>query len=273
MHDLIIEPGETERTYWRDLWRYRELLWFLAWRDIRVRYTQTVLGIGWALVRPFLVVVVFTMIFNRIAHLPAPGGVPYIILVTAGLLPWQFVSSCLAECSNSVVGNASLVSKVYFPRLIIPAGSIMTSFVDFALTLAMLALLLIGYHVAPGWRLVLLPCVIVVATANAFGAGLWLCALTAQYRDFRHIVPFLLQFGLYVSPVGFSTTAVPDKFRGLYSLNPMVGVIDGFRSCLLPGPISVTWPSVLSSLSLGVILCASGLWYFRRMERHFADVI
>ncbi len=271
--ELIIEPGRAERNYWRDLWRYRELFYFLAWRDILVRYKQTVIGIAWALIRPFLTMVVFTFVFSKIAKLPAPGAVPYALMVFAAMLPWQFFATALSESSNSLIGNANLISKIYFPRLIVPAGSVITSLVDFLITLALLAAMMIWYQFVPDWRILTLPLFMVLAFGAAFGAGLWLCALNVEYRDFRYIVPFIVQFGLYVSPVGFSSSIVPDKWRLLYSLNPMVGVIDGFRWALLRGQSALDLRGVLMSCGLVVLLVATGIWYFRRTERTFADVI
>ncbi len=271
--ELIIEPGRAERNYWRDLWRYRELFYFLAWRDILVRYKQTVIGIAWALIRPFLTMVVFTFVFSKIAKLPAPGAVPYALMVFAAMLPWQFFATALSESSNSLIGNANLISKIYFPRLIVPAGSVITSLVDFLITLALLAAMMIWYQFVPDWRILTLPLFMVLAFGAAFGAGLWLCALNVEYRDFRYIVPFIVQFGLYVSPVGFSSSIVPDKWRLLYSLNPMVGVIDGFRWALLRGQSALDLRGVLLSCGLVALLVATGIWYFRRTERTFADVI
>jgi lipopolysaccharide transport system permease protein len=221
-HTLIIEAGRTERHYWKDLWRYRELFYFLAWRDILVRYKQTVIGIAWALIRPFLMMVVFTVVFGKLAKLPSEG-VPYPILVFAALLPWQFFANALSEASNSLIGNANLISKVYFPRLIIPASSVITSFVDFLISGVILIALMLWYQFMPGWCILTLPFFILVAFAAAMGAGLWLTALNVKYRDFRYIVPFIVQFGLYISPVGFSSSIVPDEWRLLYSLNPWWG--------------------------------------------------
>ena len=273
MSQLIIEAGRTERHYWRDLWRYRELFYFLAWRDILVRYKQTVIGIAWAVIRPFLTTVVFTVVFSRIAKLPAPGVVPYALLVMAAMLPWQFFSTSLSESSNSLIGNANLISKIYFPRLIVPAGAVITSFVDFLITLGLMALLMVWYRFAPDWRIFLLPAFVALAFFASFGIGLWLCALNVEYRDFRYIVPFIVQFGLYISPVGFSSAIVPAKWQLIYSLNPMVGVIDGFRWCLLRGQTPLSLSALLCSLSITAVLCTSGIWYFRKMERTFADVI
>jgi len=271
--ELILEPGRAERNYWRDLWRYRELFFILAWRDLAVRYKQTVIGVLWAVIRPLLTMVIFTILFSRIAKLPAPAGVPYALLVMSGMLPWQFFSTSLSESSNSLITNANLISKVYFPRLIVPAGSVITSFVDFLITLVLMALMMAWYQFLPDWRLLLLPAFVVLAFGAAFGTGLWLCALNVKYRDFRYIIPFIVQFGLYVSPVGFSSNVVPEKWRLLYSLNPMVGVIDGFRWALLRGEVAIWWPGFLVSVGLTVFLCLTGIWYFRRMERTFADVI
>lgn len=270
---LVIEAGRSEAHYWRDLWRFRELFFFLAWRDILVRYKQTVIGIAWALIRPFVTMVVFTVVFSKLAKLPAPSTVPYALLVFAAMLPWQFFSTAMSEASNSLIGNANLISKIYFPRLIVPAGSVITSFVDFLITLALMGALMAWYHFAPDWRILTLPLFIALAFGASFGIGLWLCALNVKYRDFRYIVPFIVQFGLYVSPVGFSSSIIPEKWRLLYAFNPMVGVIDGFRWALLRGETPFQWPSLALSMVLVVALLASGIWYFRKTERQFADVI
>lgn len=271
--ELIIEAGRTERNYWRDLWRYRELFYFLAWRDILVRYKQTVIGIIWAVVRPFLMMVVFTVIFGRIAKLPSPLSIPYPLLVFAAMLPWQFFASSLSEASNSLVGNANLISKIYFPRLIVPASSVITAFVDFLISLVIMAGLMVWYRFLPDWHIFLLFIFLILAFAASFGTGLWLSALNVKYRDVKHVVPFLVQFGLYISPVGFSSSIVPEKWRLLYSLNPMVGVIEGFRWCLLRGQSPLDWTAVLLSSGVVVLLLASGLWFFRKVERTFADII
>lgn len=270
--ELIIEAGKTEGQYWKDIWRYRGLFYFLAWRDILVRYKQTVIGIAWALIRPFLTMIVFTIIFGKLAKLPSEG-VPYPILVFAAMLPWQFFASSLSDASNSLIGNANLISKVYFPRLIIPTSSVITSFVDFLISGVILVVLMIWYQFVPGWRILTLPGFIVIAFAAAMGAGLWLTALNVKYRDFRYIVPFIVQFGLYISPVGFSSTVVPEKWRLLYSINPMVGVIDGFRWAILGGDVKIFWPGFLISLALVGIIFFTGIWYFRKTEKTFADVI
>jgi lipopolysaccharide transport system permease protein len=271
--DLIIEPGRSERNYWRDLWRYRELFYFLAWRDILVRYKQTVIGIAWAVLRPLITMVVFTVVFSRVAKLPAPAGTPYALLVFAALLPWQFFSTSLTEASNSLVTNSNLISKVYFPRLVVPAGSVIISLVDLLITLGLMAILMAYYGFVPDWRLAALPLLVVLAAGASLGAGLWLCALNVKYRDFRHIVPFIVQFGLYISPVGFSSAVVPEKWRVLYSFNPLVGIIEGFRWCLLRGHVAPDVFSILLAILVTVVLLATGVWYFRKTERTFADVI
>src|SRR5437773_7671413 len=271
--ELIIEPGRGFKHYWHDLWRYRELFYILAWRDVVVRYKQTVIGIAWALIRPFITMVVFTVVFNKVAKLEAPGAVPYPLLVFAAMLPWQFFSTALSESSSSVIGNDNLISKVYFPRLIVPAGSVITSLVDFVITLGLMAVMMIWFGFLPDWCLVALPLFIVLAFGSAFGAGLWLSALNVKYRDFRYVIPFIVQFGLYVSPVGFSSDKIPENWRLLYACNPMVGVIDGFRWALFRGVPSLWWPSVLISSAVTCVLCLTGFWYFRRTERTFADLI
>jgi len=269
---LVIEAGRAERHYWRDLWRFRELFYFLAWRDILVRYKQTVVGVLWALIRPLLTMAAFTVVFGKLAHLPS-DGVPYPILVAAGMLPWQFFASALAEASNSVVDNANMVSKIYFPRMIVPTSAVIVSFVDFLISGVILLGLMIWYGFAPDWRVLTLPLFIVVAFAAVIGPGLWLAALNVKYRDFRYVIPFIVQLGLYISPVGFSSSIVPEGWRLVYSLNPMVGVIDGFRWAILGGNAHIYWPGFLASLALVAVLAAYGVAYFRRTERTFADVI
>ncbi len=271
--ELIIEAGRSETQYWKDLWRYRELFYFLAWRDILVRYKQTVIGMAWALIRPFLTMVVFTVVFSSLAKLPSEGNAPYPILVYAGMLSWQFFSGALTECSNSLITNANLLSKVYFPRLIVPTSAVIVSFVDFMISGIILLGLMAWYDFVPDWRILTLPIFIAIAFAASIGAGLWLAALNVEYRDFRYVVPFIVQFGLYISPVGFSSTVVPQKWQLLYSLNPMVGVIDGFRWAILGGRSQIYLPGFALSLSLVILLLWSGIWYFRKMERTFADVI
>ena len=270
--ELIIEAGRTESQYWKDLWRYRELFYFLAWRDILVRYKQTAIGIAWALIRPFLTMVVFTVVFGNLAKLPSEGA-PYPILVFAAMLPWQFFANALSECSNSLITNSNLISKVYFPRLIVPTSAVIVSFVDFMISGMILLALMAWYNFVPDWRILTLPLFIVIAFAAAMGGGLWLAALNVEYRDFRFVVPFIVQFGLYISPVGFSSNVVPERWRLLYSLNPMVGVIDGFRWAILGGNAKLYWPGFILSMVVVALLLASSIWYFRKMERTFADVI
>ena len=270
--ELTIAAGHTEQQYWRDIWRYRELFYFLAWRDILVRYKQTAIGLAWALLRPFLTMVVFTVVFGQLAKLPS-NGAPYPILVFSALLPWQFFASALAECSNSLIGNANLLSKVYFPRLIIPTSAVIVSFVDFLVSGLILIGLMAWCDFMPSWRLLTLPLFVAIAFTAAMGGGLWLAALNVQFRDFRYIVPFIVQFGLYISPVGFSSSIVPAQWRILYALNPMVGVIDGFRWAILGGTVEIYLPGFFLSLGLVLLTFVSGIFYFRRMERTFADVI
>ena len=269
---LVIEAGRAERHYWRDLWRYRELFFFLAWRDILVRYKQTVIGVVWALGRPLLTMLVFTLVFSKLAKLPSEGA-PYPIMVFAALLPWQFFSSAFSGAGDSLINNAGMISKVYFPRLVIPASALIASFVDFLVSLVILIGLMIWYGFAPSLRIFALPLFVFVAFAAAMGAGLWVAALNVEYRDFRIIVPFVVQFGLYISPVGFSSAIVPEQWRLLYSLNPMVGVIDGFRWAILGEHTQLYWPGFLLSLVLVLVMLITGIVYFRKTEKTFADVI
>lgn len=270
--ELIIEAGHTERNYWRDLFRYRELFYFLAWRDVLVRYKQTVIGVLWAVLRPLLTMIVFTFVFSRVAKLPAEG-VPYPVMVFAAMLPWQLFATSLSEGSGSLINNSNLISKVYFPRLIVPASAVIVSFVDFAISMVLLGILMAIYKVWPGIPILMLPVFTALALLASAGAGVWLAALNVKYRDFRYVVPFIVQFGLYISPVGFSSNIVPDKFRLLYSLNPMVGVIDGFRWSVSNGATAFPTQSLLISLATTALLLATGIWYFRKTERTFADVI
>jgi len=272
MNQLIIEAGQTERHYWRDLWRYRELFYFLAWRDFLVRYKQTVVGVAWSLLKPLLTMLVLTLVFGRFGRMPS-GGVPYAVLVFCGMLPWQFFSNALSESGASLINNANLISKIYFPRLVVPASSIIASLVDFAISGCFLVVLMVWYRVVPPLQILFLPVFILLALGASFGAGVWIAALMVEYRDFRAIVPFIVQFGLYLSPVGFQSTIVPEQYRLLYSLNPMVGVIDGFRWCLVGGEQTVYWPSLAVSVAITVTLVVTGIWYFRKTERAFADVI
>jgi lipopolysaccharide transport system permease protein len=269
---LVLEAGRAERHYWRDLWHYRELFGILAWRDVAVRYKQTVVGVAWALVRPFMTMVVFSLLFGRVAKLPSVGA-PYPIMVFAGLLPWFLFSSILSEASNSLIANTNLVSKVYFPRIIIPSATVIVALVDLAINLVMLAGLMAWFGFAPSWRVLLLPIFVLFASVASLGPALWLTALNVKYRDFRYIIPFIVQFGLYISPVGFSSAVVPEKWRIFYYLNPVVGPIDGFRWCLLQTGTPLNQQELLISLGVNVMLLILGISYFRATERGFADVI
>jgi lipopolysaccharide transport system permease protein len=263
----------TEKNYWTDLWRYRELFLILALRDISVRYKQTVIGIVWAIIRPFLTMVVFTIIFGKIAKLPSDGDAPYALMVFAAMLPWTLFSNALSESSNSLISNANLVGKVYFPRMIIPAATLVTAFIDFLISFVILLAMMIYYQFTPVWNILLLPCFIVMALLASLGPGLWMAALNVKYRDFRYIIPFVVQFGLYVSPVGFSSQIVPGKWRLLYSLNPMVGVIDGFRWCILGGESPLYIPGFILSIAIILFFLFLGIYRFRKTEKTFADLI
>lgn len=270
--EIIIEAGRTERQYWKDLWNYRELFFFLAWRDILVRYKQTAIGVLWALIRPLLTMVVLTVVFGKWAKMPSEG-VPYPILVFAAMLPWQFFANSFTGASNSLITNTNLISKIYFPRLIIPTSTVVSNFVDFFISMAILFGLMVWYDFWPTWRFLSLPLLILIANVAALGAGLWISALNVKYRDFRYIVPFIVQFGLYVSPVGFSSSVVPEKWRLLYSLNPMAGVIDGFRWAIVGKSSSIYAPGFILSIILVILIFILGIKFFRNTERTFADII
>jgi lipopolysaccharide transport system permease protein len=271
-YTLVLEAGRSERHYWKDLWRYRELFWFLSWRDILVRYKQTAIGIAWSVIRPLLTMIVFTVVFGRIAKLPSEG-IPYPIMVFAAMLPWQFFANSLSECSSSLIANANLLTKVYFPRLVIPASAVIVSLVDFFFSLIIMASLMVWYSFAPDWRIFTLPLFLALAFLASFGFGLWFAALNVKYRDFRYVVPFIVQFGLYVSPVGFASSVIPEKWRLIYSLNPMVGVIDGFRWAILGGKAQIYWPGFWLSTVITTLVFGLAVRYFRNTERAFSDVI
>lgn len=271
-HEIVLEPGRSERQYWRDLWNYRELFCFLAWRDILVRYKQTVVGIAWAVLRPLLTLLILLFVFKTVAGMES-GNTPYALVILCGMLPWQFFSTALSQSGQSLVSNAGMVSKVYFPRLVLPASSVITSLVDFLITAVLLALLMVYYQHLPGIQVLLLPFFVVLAFFAAFGFGVWLSALMVRYRDFRIIVPFIVQFGLYVSPVGYMTSKVPEARQLLFSINPMVGVIDGFRWAIIGGEHDLNIHGLLISVVFVAIVCYSGIWFFRKTERTFADVI
>lgn len=269
--ELIIEAGRSEKNYWRDIWRYRELFYILSWRDLKVRYKQTTIGAAWALLRPLLTMLIFTFIFGKVAGLAKDTAAPYALIVLSAMLPWQFFSTALSEASNSLIGNTNLVSKVYFPRLIIPASSVITSFVDFAISFVILVVMMVFYQFAPPVQVLFLPLFIILAFLSSFGVGLYLTALNVKYRDFRYIVPFIVQFGLYISPVGWTSDRIPEQWRMLYSLNPMVGVIDGFRWCIVG--TQPYWPAVIISIVVSLLFLVIGIAYFRKTEKSFADNI
>jgi lipopolysaccharide transport system permease protein len=273
VYDVIIEPGRSEKNYWRDIWRYRELFYILSWRDIKIRYKQTSIGAAWSIIRPLLTMLIFTVVFGRIAKLPSAGDTPYMILVYAAMLPWQFFANALSEGSNSLVGNANLISKVYFPRLIVPASSVIVSFIDFLISFAVLVLLFAYYRFIPSWHIVFLPAFLLLAFATALGTGLVLTTLNVKYRDFRYIIPFIVQFGMYISPVGFSSQVVPEQWRLVYSINPLVGIIDGFRWCIIGDSSPIYWPGLALSVLTTVCFIWVGVTYFRKTEKTFADVI
>jgi lipopolysaccharide transport system permease protein len=270
---LILEAGRADRQYWHDLWRYRELFFILAWRDVAVRYKQTVVGFAWAFVRPFMTMVVFTVVFGHIAKLSSGDTTPYALMVYGGLLPWTLFSSVFGDASSSVMSNANLISKVYFPRLIVPMSTVVVALIDFAVSLTILVGLMVWYRFLPGWQILLLPVFVILALLASIGPALWASAIVVKYRDFRFVVPFLLQFGLYASPVGFSSAIVPPEWRLLYSLNPMVGIIDGFRWCIVGGDSPIYLPGFALSLVVIAVMLWAGITAFRRIERGFADLI
>ena len=275
MEELVIEAGRSEAHYWRDLWRFRELFVILAWRDTLVRYKQTAIGVTWAVLRPLLTILVGTGIFGSLARLP-DDGVPYAVMVCAGTLPWFFFSSALSESANSLVGNASLISKIYFPRLLLPMSAVVVAFVDFAISLVILAALMFWYGVMPTWRLLTLPLLTLLAFVSAMGPGLLFTALNVKYRDFRYVIPFVVQFGLFISPVFYSTSAIEVRYgewgRLLIAMNPIVGIIDGFRWAIC-GTTELHWKSFLFSIFVSLIFLVVAIGCFRRMEKSFADVI
>lgn len=270
---LVLEAGRAERNYWSDLWHYRELFAILAWRDIAVRYKQTAIGIAWAIIRPLLTMIVFTVVFGKLAKLPSAGGVPYPVLVFAGMLPWCLFSSVLSEASNSLITSAHVISKVYFPRMIVPASAGVVALVDFLANLTILFVLMTYYRYFPDWHIIFLPFFILFAVAASIGPALLITALNVKYRDMRYIIPFVIQFGLYVSPVGFSSDVVPENIRIWYSLNPVVGVIDGFRWCLLGGACRLYLPGMFVSVGITALMLWVGVRYFRHTERSFADLV
>jgi len=272
MSETVIEADKGLRGFWSDLWEYREVFAFLAWRDLLVRYKQTVIGLAWSVLTPLLTMAILTVVFGGLAKLPS-GETPYPLLVFAATLPWQFFSTTLTTSSTSLVSNRNMVSKVYFPRIIIPTTAMVVGFVDLLISLSIFAVLMCWYGIAPDLRVLVLPLLVLLAALTSLGAGYWISALNVKYRDFRYIVPFIVQFGLYLSPVGFSTDVVPEKWRLLYSLNPMVGVIDGFRWALLGRTTELYVPGFVASVLLALLLFGSGVIFFLRTERKFADII
>ncbi len=255
----------------KELWRYRELFWFLALRDILVRYKQAVIGVAWAVIQPIFTMLVFSVIFGFLAKLPS-GGVPYPVLVFTALLPWQFFAHSMSASSQSVVGSAGIIQKVYFPRLVIPTSAVISGLVDFCVSFVILIGMMIWYRIIPTGNIIFLPVFILLAFMSALSVGLWLSALNVEFRDVFYVVPFLVQAGQYISPVAYSSSIIPEKFVYVYSLNPMVGVIDGFRWSLL-GAAAPNWHSVLISSISVFLIFITGLFYFRKMEKTFADII
>jgi lipopolysaccharide transport system permease protein len=270
---VIIEPNRRARHYWIDIWQYRELFRILAWRDLSVRYKQTAIGALWALIRPLLTMLVFTIIFGNIAQLPSDGSTPYALMVFAGMLPWTFFSSGLADAANSLIVDSNLISKVYFPRMIVPTATIVVAFADFLISFCIMIVLMAWYQFLPSWQILLLPVFTLAAFFATMGPALWISALNVRYRDFRYIIPFIVQFGLYLSPVGFSSSVIPERWRLLYSLNPMVGVIDGFRWCILGGQSRLYLPGQAVGVGVTVFFLWFGIRQFRKMEKSFADLI
>ncbi len=255
----------------RELWDYRELLYFLTWRDVKVRYKQTALGAAWAIIQPLFMMLVFSLFFGRLAKVPS-DGIPYPIFTFCALLPWQLFAHALTESSNSLVGNQNLITKVYFPRLVVPIAAVLGGLVDFAVAFAILLVMMFYYGVVPGWAIVTLPGFILLAVMTALGVGLWLSALNVKYRDVRYTITFLVQFWLFATPVAYPSSIVPAKWRALYGLNPMAGVVEGFRWALLgktEAPGAMLWVSV----AVVILILVGGLYYFRRMEQEFADVV
>jgi len=269
---IVIEPASKRFDFnARELWEYRELLYFLIWRDLKVRYKQTALGVGWAVIQPVVAMVIFSLIFGRFAKLPSEG-LPYPVFVYAGLLPWNYFAASLSGASGSIVGNTNLITKVFFPRLLIPLGSVATPAVDFFIALLVLVGLMFGYGISPDWHLVLLPFFLLMALLTSLGIGLWLATVNVRYRDVPYVIPFMTQIWMYASPIIYPVTLLPSKWQWVLSLNPLTGVIEGFRWSLL-GQHRPALLVLLVSAGVGVALTVSGLAYFRRVERGFADIL
>ncbi|HEY5996214.1 MAG TPA: ABC transporter permease, partial [Candidatus Deferrimicrobiaceae bacterium] len=268
--EVVIAPGGDARQEWRDLWRYRELFFFLAWRDLLVRYKQTAIGASWSLLRPLLMMALFTVIFGVLARLPSEG-VPYPLFVYSALLPWQLFAGTMADCGNSLQTNSNLLGKIWFPRLLVPASAMVGGLVDFLVSFVFLAALMAWYGIAPGPRVAALPLFLGLALLSAAGLGLWFAALNIRYRDYRFVLPFVVQYGLYASPVGYSIAIIPERWRMLYSINPMAGVAEGFRWALFGGPFRVDRAGFCISVGLSLLILVTGLRHFRRTERTMAD--
>lgn len=260
-----------DKSYWKDLWKSRELAYILSWRDIKIRYKQTVIGAAWSIIRPLITTIIFTVVFNRIAKLQNPGDAPYLLMVSAGMLPWQFFATAVGDATNSIIGNAGLISKVYFPRLIIPVSSVITSLIDFGISFIIIIGIMIGFRFLPGWQIIFFPLFLIQMFACALSVSLYLTSLNVKYRDFRHLIPFVIQVGLYVTPVAFSSKSIPANWRIWYSLNPMVGIVDGFRWTLLHD--TMYWPGLWLSVAITTLLLWNGIAYFRRTEKTFVDDI
>lgn len=271
-YDILIEPDKSSKYYWKELYSYRELFLFLAWRDILVRYKQTVIGITWSILRPLLTMIVFTIVFGKLAKMPS-DGVPYQILVFSALLPWQFFSNTIRGSSNSIISNSNMISKIYFPRIIIPTTSMIVNLIDLFISFAILIVIMIIYKFVPTVNILFVPFLLVLLIINSLGLGYLISSLNVKYRDFRYIIPFFLQFGLYISPVGFNSSIIPQKWRLIYSLNPMVGVIDGFRWAIIGEKFQLYLPGFILSIGISIIIFIGGFLVFRKTERKFADVI
>ena len=271
--DLVIEPNKTNGDFILELLKFRELFFFMAWKDILVRYKQTVVGTAWSIIRPLLSMIVFTVIFGRVAKLPTEGTAPYPIMVFSALLPWQYFANSMQSSADSVQRASGMISKIYFPRLILPTSAVLVCVVDFLISFVMLCVLMVIYKFLPSPYIVLLPLFFIPATMTALGVGYWFAAVGVRYRDFRHIMPFIVQFGMYVSPVGFSSSVIPERWRLVYSLNPMVGVIDGFRWCIQGTEVSLYPPAFVISIITSLLIFWYGLRFFRKTEKSFADFI
>ena len=269
--DIVIEPEKNNADFLRELVKFRELFFFLAWRDILVRYKQTAIGVAWGIIRPVVSMVVFVIVFGKIAKLPS-GGVPYPVMVFTALLPWQFFSNSMQAGADSLIRSEHMISRIYFPRLILPTSAVIVSLVDFAVSFAVLCVIMALYRFVPSAKIIMLPIFFVPAAMSSLGAAYFFSAAGVRYRDFRHVMPFIVQFGLYISPVGFSSSIIPENWRLLYSINPMAGVIDGFRWCV-HGTKKLYVPGFTVSVMSAVIIFMAGLKYFRKTERFFADYI